>query len=133
MDPLDRNHLLDALDGDRDLVADVVRTFLETTPELVAATRQAVRLADSDGVRRSAHQLKGSLANVGAGPASRAAANLEAAGRSGAAESLPRARAALATEMERLMPEIQAMAGPGAPAKPVPSGETAHPIERPTG
>jgi len=110
---LDPNHLLEALDGDRELVALVVQTFLESTPELVEATREAVRRADPDGLWKSAHQLKGSLANMGAGPASRAAAELEAAGRNGTADAMPGALAALEAEMTRLLPELQELAGPG--------------------
>jgi HPt (histidine-containing phosphotransfer) domain-containing protein len=113
MEPLDRNHLLRTLDGDRELVAEIVRTFLATTPDLVEATRRAVCNSDHDGVRYAAHQLKGSLATMGAGPAAQAAARLETAGRNGAAAELPQALADLEAEMSRLMPELAGLAQPG--------------------
>jgi HPt (histidine-containing phosphotransfer) domain-containing protein len=113
MDALDPDHLLEALDGDRGLVAEIVRTFLRATPELVDATRRAAGSGDLEGVRRNAHQLRGSLATVGAGPAARAAAKLETAGRDGAPEAVPAAMAALDAEITRLLPELQGLAGPG--------------------
>jgi HPt (histidine-containing phosphotransfer) domain-containing protein len=113
MDALDPDHLLNARDGDRALVAQIVRTFLETTPQLMEATRQAAGNRDLERVRRTAHQLRGSLATMGAEPAAAAAAQLETAGRDLAADAVPGALSALEAEMTRLLPELQGLAGPG--------------------
>jgi len=47
-------------------VAELIGIFLEDTPGLMVNMREAVVRGDADGLRRSAHTLKGSSASVGA-------------------------------------------------------------------
>ncbi len=53
-------------DDAREFVAELIGIFLEDTPGLIVNMREAVVRGDADGLRRSAHTLKGSSASVGA-------------------------------------------------------------------
>ena len=59
---------LDALneEGETDVVSEVFRLFLADAPARVTAIRTAAAGGDTAGLRRAAHALKGSAANVGA-------------------------------------------------------------------
>jgi DNA-binding response OmpR family regulator len=67
-------------DGDRELLDDLVTAMLEETPRLMERIRLAITQRDLDSLQRAAHSLKSSLAILGAGGASDAAARLESAG-----------------------------------------------------
>ncbi|HEY8551600.1 MAG TPA: Hpt domain-containing protein [Vicinamibacterales bacterium] len=53
-------------DDQPNVVAELVTLFLEHTPGRIAAIRTALAAADAAAVKRAAHSLKGSSANVGA-------------------------------------------------------------------
>lgn len=116
MQVLDRGFLLDNVDGDRELLAEIVETFRSTSPEMLEGIRRATAAADSDSVHRGAHQLKGALAAIGAEAASAAAATLEGLGQRGEIVSSAAAPAldALEREMLRLAPELDALVTPEA-------------------
>ena len=69
----DRAAALEGLDGDEELLQDLAAVFLEDSPRLMAAVRQAVAEGDPGRLERAAHSLKGSVANFGARAASEAA------------------------------------------------------------
>ncbi len=107
MEILDRDHLFDNVDGDPELLEEIVSLFFESTSEILETIRAAVTQANSESLNSSAHQLKGALANVGAKAATEAANDLENMGRSGMLTGLERAMQSLETEMSRLEPELQ--------------------------
>jgi len=82
------------VDGDRELLGELVGVFLQEYPSQLASVRDAVERRDPQGVRRTAHLLKGSLSAFGGNPAFNIAAHLEALGMDedmvGAAADLPR-------------------------------------------
>lgn len=47
---------------------DIILTFLQKTPSVLAALRDAAVRGDADGIRRAAHMLKGTSATLGARP-----------------------------------------------------------------
>jgi CheY-like chemotaxis protein/HPt (histidine-containing phosphotransfer) domain-containing protein len=49
-----------------DIVDQLLRLFLESTPELLEELREAVEGGDGDELKRAAHKLKGSCQNIGA-------------------------------------------------------------------
>jgi len=88
---IDERKVLEGLGGDRDLLVDILRLFLEDSDRLLRNIRSAIAHPDSVALERSAHALKGSIANLTTGDAARYAAELEKMGRSGdcaAAEEL---------------------------------------------
>ena len=70
-----------------DLLDQVIRIYLETTPELLETLRSGLAAGHVDAVRTAAHTLKSSSANLGAGALSELCKRLETAARSGALTS----------------------------------------------
>jgi two-component system sensor histidine kinase/response regulator len=111
---------LEALDGDRDLLRELLQVFLAEAPRQLAQIRQAVDQRDAPILARSAHTLKGSLGHFQADDAAEQAHRLELAGKQGAFAGTADALNALSAELERLMPTMRAFVA--ATASPVPRG-----------
>lgn len=58
---VDLSHALNQLSGDRELLADVVRLFLENAPQMLVRLREAAAAGDAEALRNAAHRLRGSL------------------------------------------------------------------------
>ena len=84
--------LLDSLGGDVDFLKELVDAYLDSTPGLFAAMRQAVAAGDAAGLQRAAHTLKTGSANMGALALAALCKQLEDMGRSGALDGLTEAR-----------------------------------------
>ncbi|MGI6415745.1 MAG: response regulator [Thermoguttaceae bacterium] len=101
---VDWHEALNAVGGDRALLNDVVRGFLEECPRLVETLRNAVSQSDQRQVADAAHQLKGVLRYFGLGEAYQTAWRVEKAARQGdlllAPEDLEQLEAATAQLME---------------------------------
>jgi len=65
------------------LVADVIRTYAQTSVDLIDDLRASVEDQDADGVNQTAHALKSSSRNLGAEPLGALCAELETMGREG--------------------------------------------------
>ena len=101
-DPIDRDALRQHLDGDRELLLELIDIFREETPRLIDQSAQAVAEGDAGAITRLSHALRGMTANFHAPRAVQAAERLEELGRggdlSGGAETLE----ALKRELEIL-------------------------------
>jgi len=113
MEIIDREYLYENVGRDPALLREIIDLFFESSGDIVAGIHAAVRKADHEALRRDAHQLKGSLANVGAQAAAEAARVLEAIGRNGVLSGIEEAVHTLDREMERLEPELRALAENG--------------------
>lgn len=100
---------LDRVGGDRSLLNEITGIFLEEYPVLLEQIRQAVRDQNGDRLQRSAHSLKGSVANFGAAEVVSAAYRVERLGRSGQLSEAREAVADLETELQRLEPALKAI------------------------
>ena len=110
METLDREQLLQNVDGDAELLREIVKLFFESSEEIVQSLRTAVTGADADTVNRTAHQLKGALASVGACAAADAAARLEKLGSGGTLTGAGDVLTSLEGELVRLAPELRSLA-----------------------
>ncbi len=94
--PVEKEELLRRMGGDRGLVAEVVKVFLDTYPDLLAELSLAAAEREGERLWQTAHSLKGSLANLAARGASELAAEIERLARQGeldrAAGLVPRLR-----------------------------------------
>jgi HPt (histidine-containing phosphotransfer) domain-containing protein len=63
---VDKEDALGRLDGDVELWAEICAIWLDDAVNLLAAVHTALDARSADGLRRAAHALKGSSANVGA-------------------------------------------------------------------
>ena len=78
--------LLDSLGGDVDFLKELVDAYLDSTPGLFAAMRQAAAAGDAAGLQRAAHTLKTGSANMGPLALAALCKQLEDMGRSGVFE-----------------------------------------------
>ncbi|PYU10577.1 MAG: hypothetical protein DMG29_17240 [Acidobacteria bacterium] len=99
---LDRATLMERLEGDAGLLAEMVGLFLQDYPRLLAAMREAVARGDAKSLERAAHTLKGAVSNFAAPAATAAALRLELMGRQANLTQAEEALAALEAELDRL-------------------------------
>ena len=117
----DTASLADVLDqlredlGGTAAVREVIRSFLDETPSVLSALRDAAARADVPSIRRAAHMIKGTSSILGARELSEQCAEIERVGQTGCidnaalrvitVEALYRTiEAALEAEIERLRP-----------------------------
>jgi two-component system sensor histidine kinase/response regulator len=76
-EPIDRISLLERVEGDHELLGEMIRLFQEDAPGLLATMRDALQRGDMVVLERSAHSLKGAAGNLSAKPTVTAAWQLE--------------------------------------------------------
>jgi two-component system, sensor histidine kinase and response regulator len=112
---LDRAVLLEALDGDEDLLRTLAGLFLDDAPSIRAALNDAVTRADAKELERAAHRLKGSAGVFRAADLAAAAAGLETMGGSGDLGGAARAVRELEPLLEHLTTLLAEVHSPGPP------------------
>ena len=90
--PYDRSAVLEILDGDEELLRELVQVFLADYPDHLAQIHQALGAADAALLERAAHTLKGAASNFAADPVTAKALELENMGKE---DNLANAAAAL--------------------------------------
>lgn len=80
IDCVNMEELLERVDGDRTLIAELADIYREAYPRQIQTLREGVTSMDADKIRGAAHALKGALSNLSATQASSLAASLEAIG-----------------------------------------------------
>ena len=100
--PLDEERLMKTVGGDLELLAEIVRIFLEDQPQMSERLNDALRKGDPERVWRAAHAIKGSVGNFAAGPASSLAGELEEVAQKQDLAEARRLADSLAREVERL-------------------------------
>jgi PAS domain S-box-containing protein len=78
-----RAALLARVEGDEDLLREIVELYLDDCPRLLAEIREALDRGDAALLKRAAHTLKGSVGNFEAAGAFNAALRLESMARAG--------------------------------------------------
>lgn len=81
--PVDFATALRWVDGDHELLAELIGIFLEDCPRRLHELEQAVKEGNAIGVRQSAHSLKGMVACFAARPAQGLADEMEGLGKAG--------------------------------------------------
>lgn len=119
---IDVADLCERLGGDREAVRDILNLFLADVQTDIDLLERGARERDTEQVMRQAHSLKGTLANVGAAAAQRAAADLEVAGKRDDWSAIPSgiddlksaialARHAIREAADRLTDELESAGG----------------------
>ena len=101
---VDWNEAFHSVNGDRQLLRDIVEAFLDESPRLLASIRDAIEKQDAPTLQRVAHTLKGSTTYFGAARASETALQLETMGKQAELAHAPHALVDLEREMARLTP-----------------------------
>jgi len=81
--------LLDRVENDKDLLAELLALFQEDLPESRAALQTAINGGNLRDIERAAHRLKGMLANLSARDTASLAAEIESTARAGNAQKIP--------------------------------------------
>jgi PAS domain S-box-containing protein len=104
---LDPKELLERVEGDRDLLADMIRLFRAEALSLLQTLREAVEKNDASAISRASHTLKGALGNFGPGPAYQAAQNMDEMARTGDVKAANALLSVLESEIERLQAALE--------------------------
>ncbi len=91
------------------LVDKVIRAYLADAPERVAHVRRAVEDQDAEALRKAAHAMKSSSANVGADALAALCKQIEAIGRGGSVDGALPLVAAAQAELERVTGALEAL------------------------
>jgi len=90
--PIDLTYAHDIVDGDMELLQEIIALFLEDYPSQLTALQQAIVVGDAVETKAKAHRLKCSLGNIGGWRAYKLAYEIELMGMQtrleGAAERL---------------------------------------------
>ncbi|MDE2507341.1 MAG: response regulator, partial [Planctomycetota bacterium] len=110
----DRAALEDLTAGDFDLLREIVQLFLDDCPRMLAAIERDVRDGNLADLHQSAHEFKGSVANLAAPAAFDAARRLEEIARSGVFDraAAERAWSDLARDVDALRDALRALLEP---------------------
>jgi HPt (histidine-containing phosphotransfer) domain-containing protein len=80
--PFDEAALRERVEGDAELLTEIVEQFLEDSPRLLEEVGAAVAAGDAGALKRAAHTLKGAASNFGAAAVVATCLELEGIGRS---------------------------------------------------
>jgi HPt (histidine-containing phosphotransfer) domain-containing protein len=106
---LDRATALARVGGDLDLLKEIAALFLDEYPRALDEIHRALATGDARTLERSAHGLKGSVANFGARAAVDAAFQLEQLGRAHKLDQVRPALAALEHTLANLHAELSSI------------------------
>jgi CheY-like chemotaxis protein/HPt (histidine-containing phosphotransfer) domain-containing protein len=84
---VDREYLLQSVDGDAQAAREIVSTYLLESPEMVAQLGRQIERQSGDGIQSAAHRLRGAMLAVGAKSAATVAEALENLAASGELEA----------------------------------------------
>jgi len=113
--PLSWDHAaaLQRVDGDAELLAELVEIFLDDYPRHLAALQRSLAQKDYAALHKAAHTLKGSLGYLGAGEGEQLAAAIEQAGQRPDEAKLQALNAELAAYVEALREAMLSSLGEG--------------------
>jgi PAS domain S-box-containing protein len=106
---LDRVELLSRVDGDRGLLVELVRLFVEERPALLGSMEAALRDGDAQELARAAHKAKGVFGNLSAPLAQQCAVELELLARHGELALATDVFLRLGEQVARLEAELRAL------------------------
>ncbi len=106
---LDRTVALSRVGGDAELLKEIAQLFIAEYPCVLDQLRDAMARGDAKLVERTAHGLKGSVANFGAPAAVEAARMIEAFGRAQQLQEAAQVIRSLELALAALRPELESL------------------------
>jgi CheY-like chemotaxis protein len=107
-DIIDWDAAMQSVQGDEELLWDVLDAFIQEGPQLVAAIDAAMIQQDAPELRRAAHTLKGSLRTIGAAPLAVRAEAIEMEAKAGRISDRHAFQQELAPAVARLVAGLRA-------------------------
>jgi HPt (histidine-containing phosphotransfer) domain-containing protein len=108
---VDLGRIADATGGDREFLRQLVAVFLEDTDLRMSELDRAMGQRDLEALARTAHQLKGSSANLGATAFCELARSLEEVVAAERLDEADRLLVSLRDELGRLRPRLHELSG----------------------
>ncbi len=99
----DKDEILKKFDGEKDFLAELVEIFVNDVPDQLSKIKEDVDNRNGNGLEKSAHKLKGAIANFGQKAAYEAALQLEVIGRENRLDEIEEACDTLTKEVENLV------------------------------
>jgi HPt (histidine-containing phosphotransfer) domain-containing protein len=106
---IDRQVALSRVGGDAELLKEIAQLFIDDYPRALEDIREAANRGDAKSLERSAHGLKGSVANFGASSAVEAARKLESMGRAAQLAEAQQVIHTLELALAALRPELESL------------------------
>ncbi len=103
---IDRVSLLERVEGDQELLTEMIHLFQEDVPNLLTAMRDALQRGDMAVLERSAHSLKGAVSNLSAKATAAAALRLEKDAKNKDAESAKESLVEVERAVKCLLPVL---------------------------
>ena len=104
----DMKELLERIDGDRELLHELLEMFREDVRINLEKSSKAMAELDFDALARTAHTLKGMLRNLSMRAAGETAAALETAAQENRLDDSEQLLDRLVRELEGILPEVEA-------------------------
>ena len=101
-DYINRKALRERLEGDFNLFKELAQLFISDSPKLVSAVENAIGSKNSEKIGKTAHTIKGAIANFSAEKAYNAALDLEKIGKNSEFDKMERAFQSLQLEIENM-------------------------------
>jgi two-component system sensor histidine kinase/response regulator len=101
-DIINRDSLRERLEGDFGLFVELAELFARESPNLLAAVEDAIKSKNGEKIGKSAHTIKGAIANFSADKAYQAAFALEKIGKEGNLDKTKEALVNLKNEIDRM-------------------------------
>ena len=99
----DKNEALEINGDEEEFLKELAEMFIDGLPEQISLVKKAVDSRDSNALEKSAHNLKGAVANFGKNTVFKAALSLEMMGRENRWDDVEETYGALARETGRLV------------------------------
>jgi signal transduction histidine kinase/CheY-like chemotaxis protein len=103
---INRVSLLERVEGDQELLTEMIQIFMEEAPALLQAMRESLQVGDMTLLERSAHSLKGAVSNLSSKSAANAALKLERDAKENNSRSAKESLAAVEGIMKLLLPAL---------------------------
>lgn len=100
---------LNRMEGDEELLAEMISIFLEDYPNQLEAVQAAINVGNAEDLANAAHAFKGSVGNFGAERTFEAARQLEMLAKENRSDQWTDAWSLLRDEMAQLEPELGAL------------------------
>jgi two-component system sensor histidine kinase/response regulator len=104
---LDREATLERVEGDRELLSDLIKMFIAQTRKLLSDIRESIGRTDGATLERAAHKLKGTVGTFGARKVVESAQSLEISGRLAQWNGVEETFSRLETQIAQLTWEMQ--------------------------
>lgn len=99
----DKDEALEIIGDDEEFLKELAEMFIDDLPEQISNIKEAIHCHDSKALEKSAHKLKGALANFGEKAAWKTALRLEMMGRENRWNDIEETYGTLMREAKRLV------------------------------